>query len=62
MHLQHSECREHSQNSWIKQATGVEMTVSTEDAKNTAASSDFLKHSQNSLSKGGINADPGVAR
>ena len=29
MHLQHSECREHSQNSRMKQAAGVEMTVST---------------------------------
>ena len=59
MHLQHSECREHSQNSRIKQAAGVEMTVSAEDAKTTAASSDFPEHSQNSLSKGEPNADPG---
>ena len=34
------------------------MTVSAEDAKTTAASSDFSKHSQNSLSKGEPNADP----
>ena len=62
MHLQHSECREHSQNSRIKQAAGVEMTVSAEDAKTTAASSDFSKHSQNSLSKGEPNADPGEVK
>ena len=62
MHLQHSECREHSQNSRIKQATGVEMTVSAEDAKTTAASSDFSKHSQNSLSKGEPNVDPGEVK
>ena len=59
MQLQHSECQEHSQNSRIKQAAGVEMTVSTEDAKNTAAGSDFSKHSQNLLSTGEPNADPG---
>ena len=35
------------------------MTVSAEDAKTTAVSSDFSKHSQNSLSKGEPNADPG---
>ena len=62
MHLQHSECREHSQNSRIKQAAGVEMTVSAEDAKTTAASSDSSKHSQNSLSKGEPNADPGEVK
>ena len=58
MHLQHSECRKHSQNSRKKQPAGVEMTVSAEDAKTTAASSDFSKHSQNSLSKGEPNTDP----
>ena len=62
MQLQHSECREHSQNSQIKQAAGVEMTVSTGDAKNTAAGSDFSKYSQNSLSKGEKNVDPGEAK
>ena len=62
MHLQHSECREHSQNSRIKQAAGVEMTVSAEDAMTTAASSDFSKHSQNSLSKGEPKADPGEVK
>ena len=62
MHLHHSECREHSQNSRINQPAGVEMTVSAEDAKTTAASSDFSKHSQNSLSKGEPNADPGEVK
>ena len=62
MHPQHSECREHSQNMQIKQDAGVEMTVSAEDAKPTAASSDFSKHSQNSLSKGEPNADPGEVK
>ena len=38
------------------------MTVSAEDAKTTAASSDFSKHSQNSLSKGEQNADPGEVK
>ena len=62
MHLHHSECREHSQNSRINQPAGVKMTVSAEDAKTTAASSDFSKHSQNSLSKGEPNADPGEVK
>ena len=62
MHLQHSECQEHSQNSRKKQPARVEMTVSAEDAKTTAASSDFSKHSQNSLSKGEPNADPGEVK
>ena len=62
MHLQHSKCREHSQNSRIKQAAGVEVILSAEDAKSTAASSDFSKHSQNLLSKGKPNADPGEAK
>ena len=59
MHLQHSECREHSQNSQIKQPGLVEVTASDEDAGPTAASSDFSKHSQNSLSKGEPKVDPG---
>ena len=50
MHLQHSECRAHSQNSRIQESVGVAVTVRAEDAKTTAASSDFSKHSQNSLS------------
>ena len=58
-HLQHSECREHSQNSRIKQPGIVEATASDEYAERTAASSDFSKHSQNSLSKGEPNVDPG---
>ena len=57
-HLQHSKCREHSQNSRIKQAEIVEVTVSAEDTKRTAASGDFSKHSQNLLSK----VDPGEAK
>ena len=61
MHLQHSECREHSQNSRIKQPGTVEVTASTEDLEPTAASSDFSKHSQDSLSKGEPKADPGEA-
>ena len=62
MHLQHSECREHSQNLRIKQATGVEVTVSAEDANTTAASSNFSKHSQNSLSKVETKVDPGEVK
>ena len=58
MHLQHSECREHSQNSRIQESVGVAVTVSAEDAKTTAVSSDFSKDSQNSLSKGEPNTDP----
>ena len=60
-HLQHSKCREHSQNSWIKQPGTVEVTASTEDPEPTAASSNFSKHSQDSLSKGEPKADPGEA-
>ena len=52
MHLQHSECQEHSQNLRLKRPGMVEMTASGEDAEPTAAGSDFSKHSQNSLSKG----------
>ena len=62
LHLQHSECREHSPNSRIQESVGVAVTVSAEDAKTTAASSDFSKHSQNSLSKGKPNADPGEVK
>ena len=61
-HLQHSECREHSQNSRIKQPEMVEATASGEDAEPTAASSDFSKHSQNSLSKGEPKVNPGEAK
>ena len=61
-HLQHSESREHSLNSRIKQPGMVEMTVSAEDTKRATASSDFLKHSQNSLSKGESKVDPGEVK
>ena len=61
-HLQHSKCREHSQNSRIKQPGLVEATASDEDAEPTAASSDFSKHSQNSLLKGEPKVDPGEAK
>ena len=40
----------------------VEVTASDEDVESTAASSDFSKHSQNSLSKGEPNVDPGEAK
>ena len=39
----------------------VEATATGEDAEPTAASSDFSKHSQNSLSKGEPKVDPGEA-
>ena len=47
MYLQHSECREHSQNSQIKQDVGVAVTVSAEYTKRSAASCDFPEDSQN---------------
>ena len=59
MHLQHSESREHSQNSRIKQVGTVEVTVSAEDTKHSAASSDFPEHSQNSLPSGEGEMDSG---
>ena len=61
MHLQHSECREHSQNSWIKQAVGVAVTVSAEYTKCSAASSDFPEDSQNSLPSSERETDNGEA-
>ena len=61
-HLQHSECQEHCQNSRIKQHGLVEATANDEDAEPTAASSDFSKHSQNSLLKGEPKVDPGEAK
>ena len=61
-HLQHSKSREPSQNSRIKQAGIVEVTVSAEDTKRTAASSNFSKYSQNSLSKGEPKVDPGEVK
>ena len=62
MHPQHSECQEHSQNSRIRQPGLIEATASVEDAEPTAASSDFSKHSQNSLLKGEPKVDPGEAK
>ena len=61
MQFQHSECREHSQNSRIKQAVGVAVTVSAEDTKCSAASSDFPEDSQNSLPRGEHETDNGEA-
>ena len=65
MHLEHSESREHSQNSWKKQARAdignVKVTVSAEDNKCSAVSSDFLEHSQNLLSSGEPEVDKGEA-
>ena len=40
----------------------VETTASAEDAERTATSSDFSKHSQNSLSKGEPTVDPREAK
>ena len=40
----------------------VEATASGKDAEPTAASSDFSKHSQNSLSKGEPKVDPGEVK
>ena len=57
-HLQHSECREHSQKSRTKQPGTAQVTTSTKDPEPTAASSDFSKHSQDSLSKGEPKVDP----
>ena len=50
-HLQHSECCKHSQNSRIQESVGVAVTVSAEDTKCSAPSSNFPEHSQNSLSR-----------
>ena len=58
---EHSESRERSQNSRIKQVGAVEVTVSAEDTKRSAASSDFLKDSQNSLPSGEHEMDNGEA-
>ena len=49
---EHSESREHSQNWRIKQVGPVEVTVSIEDTKHSAANSDFPEDSQNSLPSG----------
>ena len=62
---EHSESREHSQNSQKKQAgedTGnIKVTVSAEDTKRSAESSDFLEDSQNSLSSSERKAKKGEA-
>ena len=62
-HPGHSENGEHSQNSWKKQAGvdigNVNVTVSTRDNQCSAGSSDFLEHSQNSLSNGEPKVDKG---
>ena len=62
-HLEHRESREHSQNSWKKQAGAdignVKMTVSAKDNKCSAGSSDFLEDSQNLLSRGERETDKG---
>ena len=62
-HLEHSESQEHSQNSRKKQAGAdignVKRTVSAEDNKCSAVSSDFLEDSQNSLSRGECEMDKG---
>ena len=62
MHSKVSEYREHSQNSRIKQPGLEEVTANNEDAEPTASSSDFSKHSQNSLSNGEPKVDPGEAK
>ena len=51
MHLQHSKCRKHSQNSQIQESVGEAVTVSANDTRCSAPSSDFPEHSQNSLSR-----------
>ena len=61
MNLKHSECREHSQNSRIKQAVGLAVTVSAEDTKLSAASSDFPEDSRNSLPSNERERDNGEA-
>ena len=60
-HLQHSDFPEHSQNSRIKQVGTVEATVSAEDTKHSAASSNFPEDSQNSLPSGECEMDNGEA-
>ena len=64
-HLEHSESREHSQNSRKKQVGAeignVKVTVSAEDNKCSAVSRDFLEDSQNSLSSGEHEVNKGEA-
>ena len=60
-HPGNSKNREHSPNSWIKQAGvdigNVNVTVSIRDNQCSAGVSDFLEHSQNSLSNGEPTSD-----
>ena len=58
---EHSKSREQSQNSRIKQVGVVEVTVSVEDTKRSAANSSFPEDSQNSLSSGEREMDKGEA-
>ena len=55
-HLEDSKSREHSRNSWKKQAgvdiENVNVTISTRDDQCSAGVSDFLEHSQNLLLNG----------
>ena len=64
-HLEHSESREHSQNSRKKQVRmeigNIKVTVSAKDNKRSAVSSDFLEDSQNSLSSGECEVNKGEA-
>ena len=64
-HTGNSKNREHSQNSREKQAGAdignIKVTVSAEDNKCSAVSSDFREHSQNSLSSGEPELDKGEA-
>ena len=63
VHPGDSENREHSQNSWGKQAVvdkgNVNMTVSVRNNQCSAGDSDFLEHSQNSLPNGESKVDTG---
>ena len=61
MQPEHSESREHSQNSQKKQVRAVEVTVSAEDTKCLAASSDFPEESQNLLPSSEREMDNGEA-
>ena len=61
MQPEHSESREHSQNSRIKQVGAVEVTVRAEDTKHSAASSNFPEDSPNSLPSGEREMDNGEA-
>ena len=60
-----SDFREHSQISWKKQAeaeiVNVEVTVSADDTKRSATSSNFPEDSQNSLPSGECELDNGGA-